>query len=257
MKGRLRFGPRRAWPRATAIFAVLPAIYAQADRPSFDVASVKLHKGVITYSADPAVHGRTVTGTASTLRDLIEYAYAFRSDQISGEPAWALSDYYDLDAKADGEGTLTTAQSRLMVQTLLADRFQLRVHRETQEVSIYALVVAKGGPKFKASPSGATGGSSVRAGDKGIHMEAKRGSMEQLARQLSNTAGRPVMDRTGLTGSYAYTLDWFPEDRATSPDPDAPSMFAALQEQLGLRLESTKGPMERLVIDHVEKPSEN
>ena len=118
-------------------------------------------------------------------------------------------------------------------------------------------MIGKGGPKFQASAPDATGGYSVRAGESGLHMEAKRGTMEQLARQLSNTAGRPVMDQTGLTGYYAYTLDWFPADRTPPPDLDAPSMFAALQEQLGLRLESTKGPMEKLVIDRVEKPTEN
>jgi len=241
----------KLWPIAT-IFATL-----SAQGQSFDVASVKSHKGPITYSADPAVHGRTVTGTACALRDLIEYAYGVRSEQISGQPSWALSEHYDLDAKSEGEGTLTTAQSRQMVQTLLADRFQLKVHRETQEVSIYALVVGKSGPKFQASAPDATGGYSVRAGEKGIHMEAKRGSMEQLARQLSGAAGRPVVDKTGLTGTYVYTLDWFPADRTPPPDLDAPDMFAALQEQLGLKLESTKGPIEKLVIDHVEKPSEN
>jgi len=236
-----------------AILGILPTISAQ----SFDVASVKLHPGVVTFSSDPAIHGRTVTATASKLRDLIEYAYAVRSDQISGEPTWAASDHYDLDAKAEGEDTLTTAQSRQMVQALLADRFQLKVHRETQDVPIYALVIGKGGPKFQPSAPDASGGYSVRAGDNGLHMEVKRGTMEQLARQLSNTAGRPVMDKTGLTGNYAYTLDWFPADRTPPPDLDAPSMFAALQEQLGLRLESTKGPMEKLVIDYVEKPTEN
>jgi uncharacterized protein (TIGR03435 family) len=198
-----------------------------------------------------------VTGTASSLRDLIEYAYSVRSEQISGQPGWALSVHYDLDAKAAGEGILTTAQSREMVRTLLADRFQLKVHRETQEVPVYALVAGKSGPKFKASETGATGGYSVRTTDKGLHMDAPNGTMEQLARQLSGTAGRPVQDRTGLTGHYVFTLDWFPADRVPPPDLDAPSMFEALQEQLGLRLESTKGPVEKLVIDHVDRPSEN
>ena len=81
--------------------------------------------------------------------------------------------------------------------------------------------------------------------------------MAQLARQLSNTAGRPVMDRTGLTGYYAFALDWFPADRTPPPDLDAPDMFAALREQLGLRLDPARAPVEKLVIDHVEKPSEN
>lgn len=244
---------------AEVILAALPA-FAQtpaAGPPSFDVASVKLHKGVITFSADPAVHGRTVISTASTLRDFIEYAYGVRSDQIAGAPAWAFSEHYDLEAKAEGEGALSTAQSRQMIQALLADRFQLRIHRENQEVAVYALAVARGAPKFQSAAPDAKGGYSVRAGDKGLHMEVRRGTMAQLARQLSVTAGRPVMDRTGLSGYYAFTLDWFPADRTPPPDLDTPDMFAALREQLGLRLEPSRAPVEKLVIDHVDKPSEN
>jgi uncharacterized protein (TIGR03435 family) len=251
---------------AVAIFAALPALthpaaqitpQAAAVRLSFDVASVKLHKGVITFSSDPTIHGRTVISTASTLEDLIEYAFVIRSDQIVGEPAWALADHYDLEAKPEGEGVLPTAQSRQMVQSLLADRFQLKIHREMQEVAVYALVVAKGGPRFQPAAAEAKGGYSVHGGDKGLHLEAKRGTMEQLARQLSVTADRPAMDRTGLNGYYAFTLDWFPANRSAPPDLDAPDVFAALREQLGLRLEPAKAPVEKLVIDQVEKPSEN
>ena len=226
-------------------------------RPSFDVASVKLHRGEVTFSSDPSVRGRTVTGTACTLLDLVTYAYGVRYDQVSGRPNWAHSDHYDLDAKSEGQGTLTEAESRQMVQSLLEDRFQLKVHSETQEGPVYALVVGKNGPKFKTSASDATNGNFVRGDDKGLHMEATKGTIEQLVNHLSFTAGRPVLDRTGLTGYFAYTLDWYPANRVPPPDLDTPSMFAALEEQLGLRLESTKGPVERLAIDHAEKPSEN
>ena len=221
---------------------------------SFDVASIKLHKGIITFSSDPAIKGRTVRSTASTLCNFIEYAYGIRGDQLVGEPKWAADEHYDLDAKSEGEATLTTAQTRAMMQSLLAERFQLKVHRETLEVPIYNLVVGKNGPKFQPSAPDATGGFRVRAGATGDHMEVKRGTMAQFARQLSFYAGRPVVDRTGLDGAYAFTLDWVP---APPPDSDAPDIFAALREQLGLLLESTKGPVEKLVIDHVEKPSEN
>jgi len=144
-----------------------------------------------------------------------------------------------------------------MMRNLLAERFQLKVHREAKEVPIYALVVAKGGPKLKESPSDASATGFVRATDKGLHMEAKRGTMEKLAAQLSTTAGRPVLDKTGLTGNYEYALDWFPANRIAPPNSDVPSMFTALQEQLGLRLESATGLQEALVIDHAERPSQN
>jgi len=253
-------GKRSPGARNERVIAVLltcvTAISGQG-RPSFDVAAISVRKGLITSSTDPAIHGRTVTARASKLRDLIEYAYALRPEQITGLPNWALSEHYDLDAKADGEGTLTRDQARRMLQSLLADRFQLKVRRETVEVPVYALVLGKSGPKFKPSPEDAIGGYSVRAGEKGIHLEAKKGTMEQLARQLSNTAGRLVVDRTGLSGFYEVNLDWFPADRTPPPDLEVTDMFAALGEQLGLKLEAAKGSIEQLVVEHVEKPSEN
>jgi uncharacterized protein (TIGR03435 family) len=222
------------------------------------VASIKQHKGAVTFSMDPAIHGRRVTGTASTLLDLITTAYGVRYDQISGAPGWGGSEHYDLDAKAEeSERPLTMAQCRRMLQTLLAERFGLKVHRDTQDMPMYALVVAKNGPRLKAVAADAVGGGSVRPGERGIHMETTKGTLAQLAAQLSFTAGHPVVDRTGLQGYYAYTLDWFPANRTMPPDLDVPDMFQALQEQIGLRLEATRGPEERLVIDHVEKPSEN
>jgi uncharacterized protein (TIGR03435 family) len=144
-----------------------------------------------------------------------------------------------------------------MLQALLAERFQLKVHRETREIPMYAVVVGKNGPKMKPVSADATGGSFVRTGDQGNHMETTKGNMVQLADQLSFTAGRPVIDKTGLQGYYAYTLDWFPANRTMPPDSPASDMFQAIRDQLGLKLENTKGPGEELVIDHVEKPSEN
>jgi uncharacterized protein (TIGR03435 family) len=232
-----------------------PASDAQA--PAFDVVSIKLRKGPITFSADPAIRGRTVTATASTLRDLLTYAYGVRYEQLAGGPGWIADDHYDLLAKSEGEGVLATADARQMMQALLADRFQLQVHRETQEVPMYALVVARNGPKLKPSRPDATGGYTVRGTGQGLHMEATRTTMEQLSRQLAGTSGRYVMDRTGLTGLYAFTLDWWPADRTPPADSDIPSMFDALQEQLGLKLEPARGPIEKLVIDRAQKPSEN
>jgi uncharacterized protein (TIGR03435 family) len=245
---------------ALAILAAVSPMRGQAPaegRTAFEVASIKRHPEPVTHWSDPSVRGSRVVGTASTLLELIELAYGLRRDQISGSPGWAESDRYDITAKAEGEGKITPDELRRMLQALLTDRFQLKVHHEAQEAPIYALVVGKNGPKFKPSPPEADGHNFTRGTDKGLHMEMPHGTMQQLADQLSHTAGRPVVDRTGLTGYYAYTVDWFPANVIPPPDMDAPSMFAALQEQLGLRLESTKGPMEKLVIDHAEKPSEN
>src|SRR6202521_3094793 len=123
----------------------LAAATTSAQPATFDVTTIKLHKGVITFSQDPHISGRTVRSTASTLRDLLTYAYGVRYEQLAGGPGWIAEDHYDLVAKSEGEGALTAAQARQMLQALLADRFQLQVHRETQEVPMYALVVGRSG----------------------------------------------------------------------------------------------------------------
>ncbi len=232
----------------------LGIVYAQA---SFEVASIKPHPEPITMSADPAVHGSMVTATASTVLDVIEVAYDVRRDQIVGAPGWVQSSHWDIAAKAQVEGTITRAQMRQMLQTLLADRFQLKIHRETKEVPVFALIVGKNGPKFKESATDATGGYTVRGTGSGMHMVTSKGTMEQLTRHLAFSAGRPVLDRTGLTGYYAFTLDWISENATPPPDSNVPAIFTAVQEQLGLKLEPTKGPIEMLIVDRVEKPSGN
>ena len=184
-------------------------------------------------------------------------------------------------------------QTSLMMQSLLADRFKLEVHFETRELPIYDLVVAKGGPKLTPAPLPATSPSSdaeaqpptpilpTSAGDlrRGVlvlyhghaaEMTAKAASLDQLLRWLagySEIGGRTIINQTGLSGTYTFTLRWTrerlsaPSPQADAPtsstDPDAPPLFTSLQQQLGLRLVSTKGPVEVLVIDHIEKPSAN
>src|SRR5260370_11687319 len=129
-------------------------IWAQPQSPaSFEVASIKLHPGPITLSSDPAIRGARVTATASTLRDLITSAYHVRYDQLSGGPGWMSSEHYDVEAKAEGDGALTVERMRPLLQALLAERFQLKIRRETREVPTYALLVNKNGPKLQAVPA--------------------------------------------------------------------------------------------------------
>jgi len=162
---------------------------------------------------------------------------------------------------------------------LLADRFQLTLHRETKEQSVYALLVAKNGPKLQESQT-KDGQAKEGTGPRGPMMRMGRGelsgqgvALDMLTRTLSSQLGRTVIDRTGLKGNFDFKLTWTPDpgqsagppgggpppgaDAPPPPDPNGPSIFTALQEQLGLRLESQKGPVEMLVIDRVEKPSEN
>lgn len=188
------------------------------------------------------------------------------------------SERYDITAKAEGDGSPSPEQLRPMVQALLADRFKLAVHRGTKELSMYALVVGKNGPKLKENhdvepdaPS-PTGGRRLRGAQfrmgRGL-ISGQRVPMTMLASQLAQQLGRAVVDKTGLKGNYDFSLEWTPEeglplgpkeggsDAPPPSDASGPSIYTALQEQLGLKLEATKGPVEILVIDHIEKASEN
>ena len=241
-KGRLRF----------VCLCVAATAFGQA---SFEVASIKPHPGIVTYSSDPSVKGSRVTATASTLLDMITTAWHVRYDQISGAPGWASSEPYDLDAKA-AEPAITTAQMRVMLQALLADRFQLRIHRETRVIPMFALVAGKRGPKFRESAPDDPPKSIIRSDGTGMHLECVGQTMANLATRLAgNGAGRPVIDKTGLTGHYTFKLDWAQE--RPGRESELPALPDALQEQLGLKLERTSGPGEFIVIDQAQKPSAN
>jgi uncharacterized protein (TIGR03435 family) len=203
-------------------------------------------------------------GRCITAWGLIYNAY-FRSfqDYPPGLPAWADKDRFDVEAKADD--TTTTAmqrlsredeqekEQRLMLQSLLADRFGLRIHYESKVQPVYELVAAKGGPKMKPLPAdqkpgwGKFGRGEITLRERPIAM---------LAYCLTQLAGRKVVDKTGLMGNYDIDLKWAPDDQQISLD-TGPTLFTALQEQLGLKLEPAKAPVEVLVIDHIEKPSPN
>ncbi len=192
------------------------------------------------------------------LSDLITYAYDIKDYQVTGEPHWAEIDRYDITAKASQGTELTRALGRPMMQALLANRFQLKVHSETREMPVYALVVAKGGPKFKESPADAKQLLTLASKGKAAVMTVTKGDMAQLAGQFSkrNNVDRPVVDRTGLTGTYDYKLEWG-DDAAVAANSDVVSIFTAMQEQLGLKLEPAKAPIPVVVVDHAEKPSDN
>lgn len=249
---------------AASLIVVFPA-RAVFGQPEFEVASVKPNKSgnnSISISRQP---GGRVTVTNAPLRMLITFAYDLREHQLSGGPGWLSSDRYDIVAKADNPNP-TDAEMKLLFQTLLADRFQLKTHRETKELPVYAVTVAKNGPKLsKADPGGKGTQMSMGRGQ----LKAKKASIEQLAKLLGNQLGRTVLDKTGLAGDFDFELTWTPDmpgpqgpkeggvDGPPPADPAGPSIFTAIQEQLGLKLESQKGPVEILVIDSVERASEN
>jgi len=224
----------------------------------------------------------------ATIKDLISFAFSvpFGVDGlISGGPNWVNSATFDIVAKA--EEPIPAAQQKipnrvnLMVQTLLADRFKLKIHPETKEIPVYALVVGKNGSKLTpwAAPSTPAAdntptyafGANLPTPQKGRGMRLVRGDMQAqgvttnwLAGYLQfqpEIAGRTVIDKTGLADKYDLTLKWLPEGPEASDLPkhqaDLPGLFTAIQEQLGLKLDSTKGTTDIIVIDHVEMPSEN
>lgn len=213
------------------------------------------------------VNGRNFSTINTSLSDLIAFAYDLQSRQITGAPAWAESDKYDLGAKPEADGAPNSQQLKIMVQKLLADRFKLTFHHDKKELSVYTLNVSKTGAKLtksEADPNSLPG-----LGFRGLGaFMARNATMPDFANVMQTTAlDRPVVDQTGLTGHYDFTLNWTPDEfqfpglgiKPPPPsDKDAnPDLFTAIQQQLGLKLEATKAPAGVLVIDHVEKPSEN
>jgi bla regulator protein blaR1 len=230
---------------------------AAQTRRTFEVASVKANNsGPGQGSAMLFLPGGGFRRTNASLKQLVMTAYDLQNFQISGATGWIDSDRYDVEAKAAANTNPSREDVLSMVQSLLTDRFKLRIHRETKEETQFVLQVARTGLKIKPAADPAGG---VRGGANG-RIIGKR-TMPQLAQLLSGIVGRRVDDETGLTGIYEFTLEFLPEstgfDAPAPANPNAPSLFTALQEQLGLRLESRRGPVEVLVIDSAEKPSDN
>ena len=256
-----------------------PVDTASIKVPAYEVVSIKPHK-----DEDGGMMSRSMpdgfTSTGTTLQLLIRGAYDKEENEILGAPGWFSSEKYDIKAKIDDADIeafkkldreqANTMRDRMM-QGMLADRFKLVLHHETREWPTYALVVAKSGSKLQDSkPENHKDGFSMRVSR--TEMSAQGAPVSSIVRFLSGQLGHHVIDKTGLTGKYDYTLKWAPEEGernmfpAASPgsggsvpptasDSNGPSIFTALQEQLGLKLESQKGPVDVLVIDHAEKPT--
>jgi uncharacterized protein (TIGR03435 family) len=240
------------------LIASLSSAFGQSRE--FEVASIKPSDPHSTPTRTMRTSGRDVYANITVLI-LIRIAYDVQGYQIAGAPSWLGNQFFDIAAKAGGESTPTQAELRQMFQKLLADRFQLKVHRETRELPVYALVVGKGGVLMKESSPDAR--YSFMIPGRG-HWKVSKLAMSHLAGDLTREVGRTVVDLTGLTGYYDFTLEWTPEqaslpaaDGATLPDSGGPSIFTAVQQQLGLKLESRKHPIDVLIIDQVEKPSAN
>jgi uncharacterized protein (TIGR03435 family) len=231
-------------------------------RPVFDVVSVKATATQSPNSGFRRASPGTLNATNVSLRFLIEYAYDVRDDQISGGPAWIDTEKYEVLAKPPEGGDPREAARliRLRTQALLADRFHVTLHRDTKELPVFVLVVAKNGPKGLKEPSSTT----TDFINNGHHLNCQHVSMGTFAKEfLARQIGRSVTDKTGIEGSFDFTLDWSPDDVPPAAPADGasvaqfPPLMLALQEQLGLRLDQQKGPVEVLVIDHAERPTGN
>jgi len=237
---------------AALLIAVAPSARAQSSRPQFEVASVKAAKPSDTGFMD-TTPGRFVA-TGIPLRILLKEAYDLMDAQIDGGPDWINGDLWNVEGKA-APGETDESKITKMVQSLIEERFQLRFHRETRELPVYELTIPKGGPKMKVSANPGTPHGRMGRGS----IEGTNFTVEILVKVLAHELDRPLIDKTALTGKYDMKLQWSREfDRSgNAPAPDQPGLFTALQEQLGLKLESSKGPVEVLVIDFVSKPTEN
>ncbi len=261
---------------------------ASPTRPAFEVASIKLNPDCAGDHQDEQFSPGRVSVTCITLPNLIKAAYGTFANgpnsnpkrlRLFGAPDWMGSSRYNITAKAQGE-TPMDQMFGPMLQVLLEDRFRLKVHRETRELPVYTMTIAKGGLKILATKEGSCIPLDLNHADQpspnfcgrmtgkanGMHItdDAYGMSMAEIAsRFLANRLDRPVIDKTGLAGLFDAHLEFVRDNAAATPDnPDAaadtaPSIFTAVQEQLGLKLSPDKGPVEVLVIDHVEKLSEN
>ncbi len=242
---------------------------ASAKPPAYEVVSIRENKSLGSSSGDRFDAG-VFSAENFTLEQLIFDAYYRTSasergitppDPIVGLPGWAQTARYNVEAKTDADTAAAMRglpslemmrRHQPLLRATLAERFHLRTHYETRERPVYDLVIAKGGSKLRESSASEIGG--LRTSN--ANWEGRSYPIEGLAFNLSGAVGRVVEDKTGLTGKYSFTLHWTPDDQQGSPDA-GPTLFTALEEQLGLKLISDKAPVDVLVVDHIERPTEN
>jgi len=241
------------------IAALLLATAAFAQ--TFEVASIRVRQLPLSVIAGYKASGARVEYEAWPLRLLVSEAYGLKMYEVAIPtlPAGSDADYYDIVAKAEGDAPRTRVEFRPMLQKLLADRFHLQVHREGREMPVYALTLGKGAPKLKASDSAPDIPMHFGVNGRNQFVDGKRITTEALAGAIRDCFGldRPVVDRTGLTGVYDVKVEATPMFRSREPEPSDLNVFTAVQEQLGLKLEPQKATIQVLVVDRIEKPSEN
>ena len=250
--------PLRVVARASASQA------EQEQKLSFEVAAIKP-------TAPDFRGGRFMTMQGAhqfvvrnyTLKFMVATAYNLPPRAVSGGPAWVNSDLYDIDAATPGDARPNTQQQLSMLRTLLADRFNLTFHHEKRDLPVYELTVARGGAKLKQSAPSSEEYLINRVFPDRVFLPARSVTMAQFASMLQRSVlDRPVLEKTGLQGKYDFDLEWAPDETQfdgllTIPNPQKPDLFSAMQQQLGLRLQGSNGAVDVIVIDRVDRPSEN
>jgi len=236
---------------AVACFAAIPA--ESQTLPDFEVAAIRLHTSTDSEPSTTVLPGGRLTAINLNVRKMIRNAFDVEDYQISGAPHWIDSTNYDIEAKMPAGIEITRNDISTLLLSLLRKRFHLQYHRETAELTEYAIEVAKDGPKLKphTGDGGTFSNTSLRAGI--VTLKAGKVPMSDFAYSLRRQLGRPVTDKTGLSGEFDFDLMWSTEE---APDSTVPSLFTVLQK-LGLRLVSMKGPVELIVIDGIDRASEN
>jgi uncharacterized protein (TIGR03435 family) len=247
--------------RLVALAILAAGLCPGQGTPEFDVVSIRPSRSNESGGGmNPIPDG--ISARNLSVNTLIQIAYGLKPWEISGGPDWARTARWNVEAKAEGDPSFQ--KKKEMLRTLLADRFQLQFHRETRRMRIYSLTRAKGGPKLQATASGVRGYVRPRRG----LIEGQGLTMTTLAEFLEGSLGQSVTDKTGISGAFDIKLEWTPTEGELdyqiqgygfdgNVDANGPSIFTAIQGQLGLRLEAGKGPVEVFVIDHIARPSEN
>ena len=268
---------RKEWMRAVVVGAVVlcvagalraqdagqppakPQMMAKDADPDWEVATVRPSDPSDTNGQHIRLRGRHVMLFDHTVEDILLIGYGVQKSQLVGEPDWVKTEKWDVDGVPDVQGQPDLRQLREMMQKILTQRFGMELHREQREMPVFALTVAKGGPKMTpntSDPNGWMDQQNSAANGRDVE-NLKNASMPDLAEILQFRCNRPVVDQTGLKGRYDFKLQWT-IDEARTTDADAPpGLFTAIQEQIGLKLEPVKAQAEVLVIDHVERPSAN
>lgn len=238
----------------SAVVMIAGVFRATAQEPTaFEVASIKKSATTIGPWSTQHPPGGRFSGQNLSAKRLILQAFNLEATnfQLAGTPGWTTAESYDINAKIESSDVIGPERLQVLLQSLLADRFKLVYHRETKELPVYALSVVKGGAKLQSAAE--PQGRQIENWGKD-HLNALNVPIAEFARVLQQQLGRVVVNEAGISGAFDFRLTWTPDG---SLDGTGPSIFTALQEQYGLRLESRKGPVEMIVVDHIERPTED